>query len=310
MGGIGSVSWLLAALLCWACARVEQPKDPLPEGPPPDAPAGMVFVPAGPFTMGSTDAEIDAVRAAHDIDRVMYEAEVPQRTVDLPAFFLDRHEVTQEDYARFVAATGREAPSVDKDWATLYNWGDGKPPAGLEQHPVVLVSFEDAEAYCQWAGKALPSEAQWEKAARGDDGRAYPWGSDWVSARLNSAQTWSAAPLEGNKAWLSWWESTYKNELRGRVVTTKPVGSYPEGASPYGALDMAGNVFEWTRDWYDAYPGSTYQNPEFGEQFRVIRGGDWYLDTMYTRAAARLRNPPDHKVPTIGFRCAMEAGGP
>jgi formylglycine-generating enzyme required for sulfatase activity len=270
----------------------------------------MVFVPAGPFTMGSTDAEIDAVRAGYGIDRVMYEAEVPQRTLDLPAFFLDKHEVTQADYARFVAATGREAPFVEKDWAALYNWTDGRPPEGLEQHPVVLVSFADAEAYCAWAGKALPSEAQWEKAARGSDGRAYPWGSDWAPARLNSAQTWSDAPLEGNKAWLSWWESTYKNELRGRVVTTKPAGSYPEGASPYGALDMAGNVFEWTRDWYDAYPGSTYQNPEFGQQFRVIRGGDWYLDTMYARAAARLRNPPDHKVPTIGFRCAMEAGGP
>jgi iron(II)-dependent oxidoreductase len=246
----------------------------------------MVFIPAGPFLMGSTEQQIDAIHRTYGIDRVMYEAEIPQRQVDLPGFYIDKNEVTQGEYAQFVQQTGREAPT---------------------DHPAVLVSFDDAAEYCRWAGKQLPTEAQWEKAARGADGRKYPWGDAWDPSRLNSPVTWSAADFPTSNDWFAWWNTTYQNELRGRVVTTKPVGAYPEGASPYGVLDMAGNVFEWTRDWYDAYPGSKYENPEFGQKYRVVRGGDWYIDPMYTRTTARLRSPADHKVPTIGFRCAMAA---
>ncbi len=278
------------------------------------APPNMVWVPAGRFLMGTAEARINAVHARYGGDRTLYESELPQHAVDLPGFFIDKTEVTNAEYQKFIESTGREPPFVDSEWATLYNWSDdnlkdGAYPRGLANHPVVLVSFADAEAYCEWAGKALPSEEQWEKAARGVNGAVYPWGDQWDSARLNSPATWSSHELPTIKLWTEWWKTIYKGELRARVVTTKPVGSYPDGASPYGALDMAGNVFEWTRDWFEPYEGSSYENPDFGKTYKVIRGGDWYLDRIYARSSARLRSPVDHQVPTIGFRCVSSGGG-
>lgn len=269
-----------------------------------DPPAAeMVLVPSGPFLMGSTLGEINTVRQRYGGSCTIYESEYPRHTVRMEAFYIDRTEVTQEQYRKFVAETGREVPFVDREWATVFNWVGGTYPNGLGDHPVVLVSYFDAEAYCHWAGKEVPTEAEWEKAARGTDGRAYPWGKRWDASRLNSSMSWSDHNLPNIKLWTRWWEQVYKGELRGQVVTTKPVGSYPSGASPYGALDMAGNVFEWVADWFDRYPGSTFENPEFGDKYKVVRGGDWYLDPIYNRAAARLRSPADHKVTTIGFRC-------
>ena len=266
----------------------------------------MVLVAAGPFLMGSTAEEIDRVHARYGGDRTLYVPEYPQRTIHLPAFWIDRTEVTQAQYKRFVDATGREAPFVDRDWARLFNWtGAKEPPANMERRPIALVSFDDAVEYCKWADKALASEAEWEKAARGADGREYPWGEGWDSSRLNSAAEWADAELPTIELWKQWWETVYKGQLRGKVITTKPVGSYPAGQSPYGVHDMAGNVFEWVDAWFEAYPGSTLEHPEFGRTYRVVRGGDWYLDRIYARTAARLRAPPDHKVPTIGFRCVV-----
>ena len=272
---------------------------------PPDDPrlAGMIFIPSGPFLMGSTGAQIESLFQSYGGSRALYECEYPQRSVILEAFYIDRTEVAQQQYSAFVGATGREDPFVDTDWASLYNWKQGAYPEGLGDHPVVLVTYDDAKAYCQWAGKSLPAEAEWEKAARGTGGRQYPWGNEWEKSRLNSSTSWSEHELPTVKIWTKWWKDVYKVRLRGNIVTTKPVGSYLSGASPYGALDMAGNVFEWVEDWFDAYSGSTYDNPEFGKQYGVVRGGDWYLDRIYTRAPARLRSPADHKVPTIGFRC-------
>ena len=272
---------------------------------PPDDPRvrEMVFIPAGSFLLGSTEDQIEAEYQSYGGSRVLFESEYPQRTIGVDSFYIDRTEVTQQQYSAFVGATGREDPLVDRDWASLYNWKQGAYPEGLGDHPVVLVTYDDAKAYCQWAGKSLPTEAEWEKAARGTDGRRYPWGNEWEKSRLNSSTSWSEHELPTVEIWTKWWEEVYKAQLRGNIVTTKPVGAYLSGASPYGALDMAGNVFEWVEDWFDAYPGSSYENPEFGKQYRVVRGGDWYLDRIYTRAAARLRSPADHKVTTIGFRC-------
>ncbi|MCI0407812.1 MAG: formylglycine-generating enzyme family protein [Acidobacteria bacterium] len=278
----------------------------LPQGDP--RLPGMVFVPGGRFLMGSSEQEIELLHNSYGGTRAIYESEFPRRRVEVGPFYIDRTEVTQARYKDFVDATGREPPYWGREWAALYNWERGAYPEGLADHPVVLVTFEDAEAYCRWAGKSLPAEEEWEKAARGTGGRAYPWGERWDSARLNSSTSWSHRELPQIEIWTEWWRTVYHRKLRGKVVTTRPVGSYPAGASPYGALDMAGNVFEWTASWYDAYPGSPYGNSEYGQKFRVIRGGDWYLDRIYTRAAARLRNITDHRVPTIGFRCVCRPG--
>jgi formylglycine-generating enzyme required for sulfatase activity len=253
--------------------------------------------------MGSAEEEIRAIHASYGGARALYEAEFPRRDVYLGAFYIDKAEVTNAKYKVFIESTGRAPPVVEREWAALYNWSAGSYPDGMADHPVVLVSFDDAEAYCEWAGQSLPSEAQWEKAARGAGGKNYPWGDQWDSSKLNSAATWSDHELPTIEVWTDWWRDVYNGELRARVVTTQPVGAYPAGASPFGVLDMAGNVFEWTRDWYQPYEGSHYENPEFGEMYRVIRGGDWYLDRIYTRTSARLRSPPDHRVPNIGFRC-------
>ena len=223
----------------------------------------MVLVPAGEFLMGSTDADTDA-----DSD------EKPQHKVYLDAFYIDQTEVTNAEYKRFVDATGHRAPD---------HWTNGQIPAGLENHPVVYVSWEDANAYAQWAGKRLPTEAEWEKAARGTDGRIYPWGNTWDSAKCNSGD--------------------------GGPGKTTPVGSYPAGASPYGALDLAGNVWEWCADWYgEGYyqtsPANNPRGPDSGS-YRVLRGGSWIINRGDIRAADRLRFDPGLRDYNLGFRCCL-----
>ena len=269
----------------------------------------MVFVPAGPFVMGSTEQDIQALFESYGGSRSLYESQFPQRTLTLDDFYIDRTEVTQSQYKIFVDDTRRPVPYVDREWASLYNWENETFPEGLADHPVVLVSWDEANAYCDWAGKSLPTEGEWEKAARGENGQAYPWGDQWDRTTLNSSSTIAGRELPTIEEWTDWWRNSYNGELRAKIVTTAPVGSYPSGASPYGALDMAGNVFEWTENWFDSYPGSHYQNSQFGTTYRTIRGGDWYLDRIYTRTSARLRSPPDHRVPTIGFRCVIRKEG-
>jgi formylglycine-generating enzyme len=267
----------------------------------------MVLVAGGAFLLGSTQAEIDAARSSYGGSPDLYQPEFPQRRLELPAFWIDRTEVTNARYHAFVAATGRAVPSEDAVWAAPYVWRAGRPPAGLEQHPVTLVTFDDAKAYCAWRGLTLPTEEQWEKAARGVSGGAYPWGENYASGRVAGADRRSAVPLDRIERWTKWWSTTYRGRLRGKRVGTFPVGRFPGGASPWGALDMAGNVFEWVDALFEPYPGSPYTHPEFGQGYRVVRGGDWYLDRIWHRSAARLRAPPDHRVPTIGFRCGCSA---
>lgn len=221
----------------------------------------MVEVPAGPFTTGSEAGNED---------------EAPAHEVDLPAFEIDKFEVTNADFAQFVEATGYQT-DADKEGRTK-NWRS--TAEGKDNHPVVFVSWNDAMAYCQWVGKRLPTEAEWEKAARGTDGRIYPWGDEWDPAKANVKET----------------------GLRG----TAAVGSFGAGASPYGAEDMAGNVWEWTVDWYEAYPGSDYQSDYFGQQFRVLRGGGWFETAEWVRTTVRNANSAIAANDDIGFRCARQ----
>jgi sulfatase modifying factor 1 len=221
--------------------------------------AEMVYVEAGSFIMGSLDGEAD---------------ESPPRKVNLPAFYIDKHEITHELYARFIAATGHKPP-VD--------WPGGKMPLKLARHPVVNVTWNDATAYAKWAGKRLPTEAEWERAARGIDGRIHPWG--------NATGKRSASGADGKER-------------------THPVGSFPDDVSPCGAFDMAGNVWEWTADWYDAYPGNDQLDIAFGRKYRVIRGGgaiDYYGAISTRRCADRARSVPYATYDGLGFRCVADA---
>jgi formylglycine-generating enzyme required for sulfatase activity len=166
---------------------------------------------------------------------------------------------------------------------------------------VVLVSWNDAQAYCKWAGLRLPKEQEWEKSARGADGRLFPWGNQWDSHRCNCAEKVAGKEIPGRREWEDWLEVFH---FPGYVLTDR-VGSFPEGASPYGALDMAGNVLELCDNFYDEYPGSKYRSPDYGKKYKVIRGGAWQYHRAYCRTSYRGRCPADCKSILIGFRVAL-----
>lgn len=241
----------------------------------------MILIPAGEFLMGS-DPEKDP-DARDD--------ELPQHTLYLPDYAMAKTPVTNAQYAAFLQATNHDPPPHWNIWFWKRRW----PPVGRQNHPVVNVSWHDALAYCQWlsgvTGKSyrLPSEAEWEKGARGTDGRIYPWGDVWDATRCNTA------------------------EGRQKEDTT-PVGIYPEGASPYGLLDMIGNVWEWTYSLW----GRDLRRPEFRYPYdpadgreslaagsdvrRVLRGVSFYNDRHVARCAARYRYSPHNRYVSIGFR--------
>lgn len=251
-------SGLLAVALAFCEVAMAEPANT-------NAPAEMVLVPAGPFLMGSLDGQPD---------------ERPPHQVILPAFYIDKFEVTHEQYAAFIQATGHKPP---------IDWPGGKMPAALARHPVVNVSWADADAYARWAGKRLPTEAEWEKAARGTDGRVYPWGNQADKKSATSEQTKDGKHSDGQIC---------------------PVGSFPDDVSPYGVMDMAGNAWEWTADWYGPYPGNDSLELEFGKKFKVIKGGgaiNYYGVPETRRSAARTRSLPYGTYESLGFRCAKEA---
>lgn len=240
----------------------------------------MITIPAGEFLMGTDRRRSD-------------EQNRPQHRVFLPAYRIDKYPVTNAQYARFVAATGHRPP---------LHWDNGKIPPGLELHPVTMVSWFDAMAYAKWAGKRLPTEAEWEKAARGPDGRRWPWGSHMDVTRLN----------------------TYYN-----VGSTTAVTRYPEGASYYGVMDMAGNVSEWVADDFKPYEGSRAPAELFrgrvamantpldralkvvdlvpvDASYKVLRGGSWKSDPFSTATYHRNYSWPHYASDFFGFRCVAD----
>jgi iron(II)-dependent oxidoreductase len=223
----------------------------------------MVFIPAGGFLMGSKPSD-GMVGLQIGVD------ELPQRRVTLAGFFIDQYEVTVGDYRKFIAATGHLPPRI---------WTDSRYHPPSDDHPVIDVRWFDANDFCSWAGKRLPTEAEWEKAARGPDGRLWPWGNQWKPG---------AANVQGDPR--NW---------------TAPAGSYPMDKSPYGVYDMAGNAMEWTSSWYDAYPGSTLRRASFGERYKVLKGGSWMSPVYpFAHAANRYAIMQKWDHPHLGFRCA------
>jgi formylglycine-generating enzyme required for sulfatase activity len=270
------ISILLTLLL--ACSGINQPNPP--ENVKDDM--EMVYIPAGEFIMGTSDEQKE--RLIEDrLWEIWNDYEQPQHTVYLDAFWIDKTEVTNEQYALCVADDACQEPySVESNARTSYY---GNPE--FSNYPVIYVDWYGAQAYCSWAGRRLPTEAEWEKAARGTDERTYPWGEGIDNTRANYGGTGC------------------------KTCDTVAVGSYPDGASPYGVLDLAGNVAEWVADVYDItyYNNSPSENPT-GPSYegdRGRRGGSWAGIENSLRAAARNGIRPDYvKFPSQGFRCAVD----
>lgn len=274
---------LLAAVTC--TGLLLGPFASLAQAPPGGDGAPMGPIPAGEFLRGRDDGDAD---------------ERPARRLSLDTFRLDIYEVTNDRFARFVAATGHRTDAEKEGWAWVWSgrwekvrgadWRHPKGPqsgiAGLGAHPVVQVSWNDASAYCRWAGKRLPTEAEWEKAARGTDGRRWPWGDAFDRQRANVA---------GHE---------------DGFAETAPVGSFPAGVSPYGIHDLAGNVWEWVADRYaaDAYSKAPPRNPSGPTtgKLRVVRGGSWGGPPEWSSAVNRYSRVPDYRNNKIGFRCAQD----
>jgi formylglycine-generating enzyme required for sulfatase activity len=257
----GSV-FLLAALILFSCSRERFPEI-----------EGMVYIPPGEFIMGSEDVDIGKIAKEFGLRKGgYYEDERPMRKEYLDGYYIDKYEVANSQYKEFIDDTGIEPPST---------WKDGIYPDGKSDHPVNNVTWFDANHYCAWADKRLPTEAEWEKAARGPDGSMYPWGNEFDEKKANLN--------------------------RGMTL---PVGSYETDKSYYGVYDLGGNVMEWIDEWYEPYPGSKAQNKDFGKKYRILRGGSgsvlghYTLNKIYARNTNRHYYIPDGAGDDGGIRCA------
>jgi len=256
-----------------------------------------VYVPAGSFQMGGEDGNND---------------ELPIHNVTVDAFWLDRTEVSNDRFAAFVAAEGYETAAERQGWGYLFdggNWdvvngadwqhpqGPGSDIGGLGDHPVVLVNRADAAAFCAWAGGRLPTEAEWEYAARGPENHLWAWGDEFLTDRVNFCDHDCSA------SWVAL-------DVDDGYTYTAPVDSFPQGASWVGALNITGNVWEWVSDWYDpAYysrsPQTNPPGPETGER-GILRGGSWVFEPRRLRATDRNSTDPDYAINEFGIRCAYD----
>lgn len=249
-----------------------------------DAPEEMVLVPADSFRMGTNETDKDNQALSLGLQKPWFADESPEHLVYLPDFYIDKYEVTNRQYYIFCQATGHRPPP---------GWGGMKYPPGTDELPVTQVNFYDASAYAEWVGKRLPTEAEWEKAARGPDHFIYPWGNDFDPSSANVSHSTKAGGLN-------------------------PVGSFPQGVSFYGVHDMIGNVWEWVWDYYAPYPNSQYKSPDYDKKYVVVRGMSYlgighfpkeaYQKTvaLMSRALYREKLNPLLGKSDVGFRCVKE----
>jgi len=305
----------LAAALCVLLMTACSEDKPAPQIMP--APEGMVLIPAGEFLMGSDEVDADGKQAEFGFREPMYLDEHPRHKVTLKAFYIDQYEVSNGDYKRYVIENGVTPPppwvqsgynvtehrlanfsldelrqiavdyfQMDMDTARM---GQEEILAALQaiqarrdKLPASALSWYDAASYCRWQDKRLPSEAEWEKAARGTDGRRYPWGNAWDQGKTN---------VGDNDAGV-----------------TVAVGSYPQDKSVYGVYDLGGNVSEWVNDWYQPYPGAEYQSEFYGDIHKLVKGGGagvgHYALSYFYRASRRGETDPSTLSIDVGFRCA------
>lgn len=257
----------LAALFLFSCTGERAPHI-----------EGMVYIPLGEFIMGSEDVDTEGIAKEFGERRIRYyEDERPIRKIFLKGFYIDKYEVTNFQYKTFISAAGYPPPPT---------WENGAYPNGRDNHPVNNVTWFDANAYCAWAGKRLPAEEEWEKAARGPNGNKYPWGNEYDEKNGNL-----------NKG------------------DTAPVGTYETDKSYYGVYDMGGNVMEWIDAWYEPYPGSKAENKDFGKMYRILRGGSgsvlghYTIGKVYARSSFRHYYLPGGAGDDGGIRCAKSIEG-
>ena len=261
--------------------------------------AEMILVPGGGFLMGTTAREVDAQFndtglpddwKKHTLD------EQPRHKQTLKPFYIYKYEVMNAQYKAFVDATGHRAPK---------HWNGKEFPAGKARHAVVEVNWDDAQAYCRWAGTRLPMEAEWEYAARGPasedgkPGRVFPWGNKWDHRLSNNASLHAGKDLVNASDWNAW----YEGDQKSKFPLTTPVGSFPKSVSPFGVHDMAGNAWEWCEDLEAPYGNLTHKK-ETNKTMRVRRGGSWANVTLHIRSADRQSAAQTDLHVYTGFRCA------
>jgi formylglycine-generating enzyme required for sulfatase activity len=276
-----------------------------------------VYVPAGQFEMGLSDNQVDQLlqvcrEAGADCDRQEFRFVQPVHMVTLDAFWIDQTEVTNEMYAAFLNELGNQAEE-GVSWlepgtghgGIVYGYieetdGVFQPEVGYEDHPVIEVSWYGAAAYCAWVGARLPTEAEWEYAARGPQSNVYPWGDTFDGTRTNYCDmrcTYDWRDRDCDDGHIEW----------------ASVGSYPEGESWCGVLDMSGNVWEWVNDWWSEgyYVRSPIQDPQGPDSgtLHIAKGGSWFDNAWQVNAACRKGlTPSSYRMHWVGFRCAVPAG--
>ena len=253
---------------------------------------GKVYIPGGTFQMGSTESEIEAAIALCNehyniCNPWYYQRESPQHPVSVDSFWIDQTEITNEQYRECVAAGACAEPLTCKKGEPTYT------DTEKSDHPVVCVSWDDAQTYCQWAGARLPTEAEWEYAFGGEQRHIYPWSDAFDGTRLNYCDVNCDAGHRDGR-------------FNDGYAQTAPVTSHPADVGWSGVLGMGGNVSEWVADWLGEYSREPISNPigPLSGDEKIIRGGSWFSHPTYCRGAIRASIVPDTRFDYVGFRCA------